>query len=95
MTGLVDGRYLESKLSDLVPGVIRGYSHSESSVRKASVFCLVAIHAVVGDTLRKHLSKLSSSQVSMAWLGVALNLLIHFSDQVVGTVHQTASTGSH
>lgn len=65
VTGLVDGRYLESKLSDLVPGVIRGYSHSESSVRKASVFCLVAIHAVVGDTLREHLSKLSSSQTKL------------------------------
>lgn len=52
-----------TKLGDVVPGVIRGYSHSESSVRKASVFCLVAIHAVVGDSIREHLQKLSSSQV--------------------------------
>ena len=54
---------LEGRLGELIPGVIRGYSHSESSVRKASVFCLVAIHAEVGETLRLHLTKLSSSQV--------------------------------
>lgn len=59
----MDGEYLTAKLSDVVPGVIRGYSHSESSVRKASVFCLVAIHTVVGDAIREHLQKLSSSQV--------------------------------
>ena len=35
----------------------------ESSVRKASVFCLVEMHCVVGEKLRPHLSKLSSSQV--------------------------------
>ena len=64
VTGQVDPDYLESKLAEVIPGVIRGYSHSESSVRKASVFCLVAIHAVVGDTLKQHLQKLSSSQVS-------------------------------
>ena len=62
----VDVEYLESKLSDIVPGVTRGYCHSESSVRKASVFCLVAIHAVVGDKMREHLVKLSSSQVILA-----------------------------
>ena len=60
----MESDYLECKLPDVIPGVIRGYSHSESSVRKASVFCLVAIHAVVGDTLKQHLEKLSSSQVS-------------------------------
>lgn len=58
--------YLESKLGDVIPGVIRGYSHSESGVRKASVFCLVAIHAVVGDKMRQHLQKLSSSQVCLS-----------------------------
>lgn len=63
VAGLVDADYLATKLGDVVPGVIRGYSHSESSVRKASVFCLVSIHAVVGDAIREHLQKLSSSQV--------------------------------
>lgn len=70
---LVDGEYLDSKLGDVVPGVIRGYSHSESSVRKASVFCLVAIHAVVGGAMREHLNKLSSSQVITISLAPSCN----------------------
>lgn len=57
-----DSEYLRSKLPELVPGLIRGYSHSESSVRKASVFCLVALEAKVRDSIKEHLSKLSSSQ---------------------------------
>ena len=61
---LADGDYLRSKLGSIVPGIIRGYCHSESSVRKGSVFCLVALHSVVGDELREHLTKLSSSQVN-------------------------------
>lgn len=44
--------------------VQQGYDNSESSVRKACVFCLVAIHAVIGDDLKPHLSQLSSSKVS-------------------------------
>lgn len=60
----VDPQYLESKLAEVIPGMTRGYCHSESSVRKASVFCLVALHNVVGDKMRLHLNKLSSSQVS-------------------------------
>jgi len=66
---LAEEEYLQGKLKEVIPGVIRGYSHSESSVRKASVFCLVAIHSVVGDKLRDHLTKLSSSQVrgQSAW----------------------------
>jgi len=68
---LAEEEYLQGKLKEVIPGVIRGYSHSESSVRKASVFCLVAIHSVVGDKLRDHLTKLSSSQVrgQSAWQG--------------------------
>lgn len=62
---LSPGAYLRSKLPDLVPGLMRGYSHQESTVRKASVFCLVAVHSVVGPELKEHLSKLSSSQVTV------------------------------
>ena len=54
---------MQGRLKEVVPGVLRGYSHSESSVRKASVFCLVAVYSVVGEKLREHLNKLSSSQV--------------------------------
>ena len=97
VASLVDGEYLESKLGDVVPGVIRGYSHSESSVRKASVFCLVAIHAVVGNTMREHLIKLSSSQVHWNISGLApptSNWDIFSLDKIAGLVHQKASTRS-
>ena len=60
---LAEEGYLQGRLKEVVPGVLRGYSHSESSVRKASVFCLVAVYSVVGEKLREHLNKLSSSQV--------------------------------
>ena len=38
----------------------------ESSVRKASVFCLVAIHGVVGEeVLMPHLAELSGTKVAI------------------------------
>lgn len=43
--------------------VQQGYEHTESSVRKASVFCLVAIYAVIGEDLKPHLGQLPSSKV--------------------------------
>uniref|UniRef100_A0A8C8SL16 Cytoplasmic linker associated protein 2 n=1 Tax=Pelusios castaneus TaxID=367368 RepID=A0A8C8SL16_9SAUR len=49
-------------LPEIVPGLIQGYDNSESSVRKACVFCLVAIHAVIGDELKPHLSQLTGSK---------------------------------
>uniref|UniRef100_A0A8C1VM87 Cytoplasmic linker associated protein 2 n=1 Tax=Cyprinus carpio TaxID=7962 RepID=A0A8C1VM87_CYPCA len=51
-------------LPEIVPGLIQGYDNSESSVRKACVFCLVAIYAVIGEDLKPHLSQLSGSKVS-------------------------------
>ncbi|XP_055368650.1 CLIP-associating protein 2 isoform X30 [Betta splendens] len=56
---------LISLLPEIVPGLIQGYDNSESSVRKACVFCLVAIHAVIGDDLKPHLSQLSSSKLKL------------------------------
>ncbi|CAM4936063.1 unnamed protein product [Rotaria socialis] len=41
------------------------WDHETSSVRKAAVFCLVAIYMVVGDALRIHLHKLSPSKVKL------------------------------
>ncbi|XP_029369305.1 CLIP-associating protein 2 isoform X4 [Echeneis naucrates] len=52
-------------LPEIVPGLIQGYDNSESSVRKACVFCLVAIHAVIGEDLKPHLSQLSSSKLKL------------------------------
>ncbi|XP_026205317.1 CLIP-associating protein 2 isoform X1 [Anabas testudineus] len=71
---------LISLLPEIVPGLIQGYDNSESSVRKACVFCLVAIHAVIGDDLKPHLSQLSSSKLKL------LNLYIKRA--------QSGSTGS-
>ncbi|XP_039978623.1 CLIP-associating protein 2 isoform X18 [Xiphias gladius] len=56
---------LISMLPEIVPGLIQGYDNSESSVRKACVFCLVAIHAVIGEDLKPHLSQLSSSKLKL------------------------------
>uniref|UniRef100_A0A4W6D3Z2 Cytoplasmic linker associated protein 2 n=1 Tax=Lates calcarifer TaxID=8187 RepID=A0A4W6D3Z2_LATCA len=56
---------LISLLPEIVPGLIQGYDNSESSVRKACVFCLVAIHAVIGEDLKPHLSQLSSSKLKL------------------------------
>ncbi|XP_059206502.1 CLIP-associating protein 2 isoform X16 [Centropristis striata] len=56
---------LMSLLPEIVPGLIQGYDNSESSVRKACVFCLVAIYAVIGEDLKPHLSQLSSSKLKL------------------------------
>ncbi|XP_055081440.1 CLIP-associating protein 2 isoform X1 [Periophthalmus magnuspinnatus] len=56
---------LISVLPEIVPGLIQGYDNSESSVRKACVFCLVAIYAVIGEDLKPHLSQLSSSKLKL------------------------------
>ncbi|XP_047186169.1 CLIP-associating protein 2 isoform X9 [Scophthalmus maximus] len=56
---------LMSLLPEIVPGLIQGYDNSESSVRKACVFCLVSIYAVIGEDLKPHLSQLSSSKLKL------------------------------
>nr|XP_043908394.1 CLIP-associating protein 2 isoform X12 [Solea senegalensis] len=56
---------LASMLPEIVPGLIQGYDNSESSVRKACVFCLVAIYAVIGEDLKPHLGQLSSSKLKL------------------------------
>ncbi|XP_061598546.1 CLIP-associating protein 2 isoform X24 [Cololabis saira] len=56
---------LMSLLPEIVPGLIQGYDNSESSVRKACVFCLVAIYAIIGEDLKPYLSQLSSSKLKL------------------------------
>uniref|UniRef100_UPI003AABB971 CLIP-associating protein 2 isoform X2 n=1 Tax=Centroberyx gerrardi TaxID=166262 RepID=UPI003AABB971 len=56
---------LAAMLPEIVPGLIQGYDNPESSVRKACVFCLVAIYAVIGEDLKPHLSQLSSSKLKL------------------------------
>uniref|UniRef100_A0A8C3VA94 Cytoplasmic linker associated protein 2 n=1 Tax=Catharus ustulatus TaxID=91951 RepID=A0A8C3VA94_CATUS len=56
---------LTQLLPEIVPGLVQGYDNSESSVRKACVFCLVAVHAVIGDDLKPHLSQLTGSKMKL------------------------------
>ncbi|XP_030100561.1 CLIP-associating protein 2 isoform X24 [Mus musculus] len=56
---------LNMLLPEIMPGLIQGYDNSESSVRKACVFCLVAVHAVIGDELKPHLSQLTGSKMKL------------------------------
>nr|XP_046182148.1 CLIP-associating protein 2 isoform X24 [Oncorhynchus gorbuscha] len=56
---------LVSMLPEIVPGLIQGYDNSESSVRKACVFCLVALYAVIGEELKPHLNQLSGSKLKL------------------------------
>ncbi|XP_061411496.1 CLIP-associating protein 1 isoform X34 [Lethenteron reissneri] len=64
----------------VIPGLLQGYDNTESSVRKASVFCLVAVHSVIGDDLKPHLAQLTGSKMKL------LNLYIKRA--------QTGSAGS-
>ncbi|XP_076865037.1 CLIP-associating protein 2 isoform X26 [Brachyhypopomus gauderio] len=56
---------LQHMLPEIVPGLIQGYDNSESSVRKACVFCLVAVYAIIGEDLKPHLSQLSGSKLKL------------------------------
>ncbi|XP_043920887.1 CLIP-associating protein 2 isoform X5 [Protopterus annectens] len=56
---------LQQLLPEIIPGLIKGYDNSESSVRKACVFCLVAIHSITGDDLKPHLSQLTGSKMKL------------------------------
>uniref|UniRef100_A0A670KAJ9 Cytoplasmic linker associated protein 1 n=1 Tax=Podarcis muralis TaxID=64176 RepID=A0A670KAJ9_PODMU len=53
---------LHQLLQDIIPGLLQGYDNTESSVRKASVFCLVAIYSVIGEELKPHLAQLTGSK---------------------------------
>ncbi|XP_014853676.1 PREDICTED: CLIP-associating protein 1 isoform X10 [Poecilia mexicana] len=52
-------------LPDVIPGLLQGYDNTESSVRKASVFCLVAVYAVIGEELKPYLSQLTGSKMKL------------------------------
>uniref|UniRef100_A0A8C4WTN2 Cytoplasmic linker associated protein 1 n=1 Tax=Gopherus evgoodei TaxID=1825980 RepID=A0A8C4WTN2_9SAUR len=56
---------LHQLLPDIIPGLLQGYDNTESSVRKASVFCLVAIYSVIGEELKPHLAQLTGSKMKL------------------------------
>lgn len=53
-------------LPEIMPGLIKAYDNKESCVRKASVFCMVALHNAVGeDAMRPHLESLTGSKLKL------------------------------
>ncbi len=40
---------MSQHLGDIMPGLLKAYDNVESSVRKAAVFCIVALHQLVGE----------------------------------------------
>ncbi len=49
----------------LCPLYEQSYDNVESSVRKASVFCMVSLHQLVGDRLQPHLESLNGSKLKL------------------------------
>ena len=43
----------------------QAYDNVESSMRKASVFCIVALHALAGEDLQPHLESLTGSKLKL------------------------------
>ncbi|XP_056597602.1 CLIP-associating protein 2 isoform X8 [Triplophysa dalaica] len=78
---------LHQMLPEVVPGLLQGYDNSESSVRKACVFCLVAIYSVIGEDLKPHLSQLSGSKLKL------LNLYIKRAQSGSGGSDQSTDVG--
>uniref|UniRef100_A0A1B6GM36 TOG domain-containing protein n=1 Tax=Cuerna arida TaxID=1464854 RepID=A0A1B6GM36_9HEMI len=58
-----------SYLPDLMPGLIQAYDNQESSVRKSAVFCMVSLHAAIGEEdLNPHLTALNGSKLKLLHL---------------------------
>ncbi|XP_055995673.1 CLIP-associating protein 1-like isoform X39 [Ostrea edulis] len=66
---------LEVQMGEIIPGLLKGYDDQQSTVRKSSVFCLVAIYLKVGEGIWNHLTKLNYSKVKL------LNLYIKRAQQ--------------
>ncbi|XP_069183085.1 CLIP-associating protein 1-B isoform X33 [Procambarus clarkii] len=53
-------------MPEIMPGLIKAYDNKESCVRKASVFCMVALHNAVGEeAMRPHLETLTGSKLKL------------------------------
>jgi len=57
---------MEAHVGEVMPGLLKAYDNVESSVRKASVFCIVALHQLVGEnSLQPHLESLNGSKMKL------------------------------
>ncbi|XP_035227024.1 CLIP-associating protein 2-like isoform X4 [Stegodyphus dumicola] len=52
-------------LPEIMPALKKAYDNNESPVRKAAVFCMVAIHCKVGEAMQPHLVNLNSCQMKL------------------------------
>ncbi|CAL9689922.1 unnamed protein product [Knipowitschia caucasica] len=76
-------------LPDIIPGLLQGYDNTESSVRKASVFCLVASYSVIGEDLKPHLAQLTGSKMKL------LNLYIKRAQTTNSNSSSSSDVSSH
>ncbi|XP_073773259.1 CLIP-associating protein 1-B isoform X15 [Danio rerio] len=76
-------------LPDIIPGLLQGYDNTESSVRKASVFCLVAIYSVIGEDLKPHIQQLTGSKMKL------LNLYIKRAQTINSTSSSSSDVSAH
>ncbi|XDV51153.1 hypothetical protein PO909_020083 [Leuciscus waleckii] len=76
-------------LHDIIPGLLQGYDNTESSVRKASVFCLVAIYSIIGEDLKPHLQQLTGSKMKL------LNLYIKRAQTTNSNSSSSSDVSSH
>ena len=51
-------------LPDVLNALLIAWDSTHSPVRKAAVFCLVSLYMIIGESLRNHLTNLSSSKVN-------------------------------
>merc|ERR1719323_314723 len=57
--------FILANLHDIMPGLIKAYDNVESSMRKASVFCIVSLHQLAGEDLQPHLESLTGSKLKL------------------------------
>ncbi|XP_062862056.1 CLIP-associating protein 1a [Trichomycterus rosablanca] len=80
---------LHQLLADIIPGLLQGYDNTESSVRKASVFCLVAVYSVIGEELKPYLAQLTGSKMKL------LNLYIKRAQTTNSNSSSSSDVSSH
>lgn len=57
---------IDPRLSDLMPGIMKAYENEVSSVRKAAVFCMVALHVALGEeALAPYLATLTGPKLKL------------------------------
>jgi CLIP-associating protein 1/2 len=85
----MSGEDLSQHLGEVVPGLLKGYDNKESSVRKAAVFCLVALYiAASGERVMPYLSSLNGSKMKL------LNLYIKRAQASTANSASTSKTTS-